>query len=454
MPVPRDRTELVGPRRTPLGHGLIAVLFFAILQGVGPARGQTQAQNQAQNQTQTQRAAVLAGDVRDRLRGIRQQLIETARITQAREAVVARAEERLTLLKAHHAVGASDLSVLRGKLASLTAAIQRLARRPPEAILTSPRPPLETARAMMLVRFLVPSIKTESDQMRGELTKLEALNHRIRTEQEHFLTANKALEERRDELDQLIEKKNALWLIMSETKRPSAAQTDQLARTAATLADLFAALKKHGSDQATATSRLKTLIKTGPTIKPPPRPRNRPETVARGRVPASTRPSGQTVVAPASVSPKAGVPAVPASGSFATHKGRLTFPAIGSLVGRFGETDEVGLTAKGITVQTRPNAPVVAAYDGKVIYAGPFRGYGRIIIIEHGHGFLTLLAGLDRIDVQTGQGLLAGEPVGTMRGADGIGDARSRHLYIELRQDGAPVDPLAWLSTERDTAIQ
>jgi septal ring factor EnvC (AmiA/AmiB activator) len=114
----------------------------------------------------------------------------------------------------------------------------------------------------------------------------------------------------------------------------------------------------------------------------------------------------------------------------------------------------VGLAAKGITVQTRPNAPVVAAHDGKVIYAGPFRGYGRIIIIEHGQGFLTLLAGLGRVDVQTGQGLLAGEPVGTMKNAETIGDVKSRHLYIELRQDGAPVDPLAWLSTQRDTAIQ
>ena len=100
------------------------------------------------------------------------------------------------------------------------------------------------------------------------------------------------------------------------------------------------------------------------------------------------------------------------------------------------------------------NAPVVAVHDGKVIYAGPFRGYGRIIIIEHGQGFLTLLAGLDRIDIQAGQTVLAGEPVGTMQGPVGKDDARSRRLYIELRRNGAPVDPLAWLSTQRDTAIQ
>ena len=446
--MPADRSQSPPRRLSPLGYFFIAMLFGAALPAGHPALSQTQ------SKAQPQQATKLATEVRDRLRRIRQQLIESARDTQAREAVVNQVEERLTVLKAHHAARAGELSGLRDRLASLVSAMQRLARRPPEAILTSPRPPLQTARAMMLVRYLVPSIKGESDLIRGELTKLEALNHQIRSEQDRFGAANQALEERRDQLDLLIEQKNALWVIMSETTKPSVAQTDQLTQTAATLAELFAALKKHGEEQAAATNRLKSLIEAGPEIQPTPagNPGNREKTPPP--LQPSTRPSEQTVVAPSPSSPRAVLTPVPATGSFAANKGRLTFPAIGRLVGRFGETDEVGLTAKGIIVQTRPNAPVVAAHDGKVIYAGPFRGYGRIIIIEHGHGFLTLLAGLDRIDVQTGQALLAGEPVGTMRGADSIGDARSRHLYIELRQDGAPVDPLAWLSTQRDTAIQ
>ena len=430
-----------------IGYCLLVAVIGASLTSGHPAHGQTQSQIQAPSR----QAAALAGEVRDHLRLIRQELIESARNTQAREAIVNQAEQRLAILKARHTARAGELAGLRGRLASLTAAMQRLARRPPEAILTAPRPPLETARAMMLVSFLVPNIKNESDLIRDELTELESLNHQIRTEQARFRTANQALEERRDQLDLLIERKNALWVIMSKTTRPSDAQTDQLAESAATLAELFAALKKHGAEQTIASGRLKSFFDALP------KPDRNAGSKAAPAPPNSVRPSEQTAVAPLPPTPrssKARIPPVPAAGSFTANKGRLTFPAIGRLIGRFGETDEVGLTAKGITVQTRPNAPVVTAHDGKVIYAGPFRGYGRIIIIEHGQGFLTLLAGLDRIDVQTGQGLLAGEPVGTMRGADDIGDARSRHLYIELRHNGAPVDPLAWLSTQRDTATQ
>ena len=428
---------------------LLAVMLLLLsesLYGDGP--GQLQAQ------TRTNQTVVLTGEIRDKLENIRQQLIISARTAQAHEAVVNQAEKRLAILKARHSDRAHYLSELRAKLGSLTAAMQRLARRPPEAILTSARPPLDTARAMMLVRYLVPNFKHEADLIQGELTKLDALNHQIWTEQDRFQAAIQALEKRRDQLNQLIERKNTLWVAMSRATQPSADDRNQLARSATTLGELFVALKKHGRSQATAAGRLQTLIETErPTAEQPGAQVRRPAKHAPHAT-IHTRPSEQTAVAPTTPTPSASIATVPQAGSFAANKGRITFPTIGRLVGRFGETDVVGLAAKGITVQTRPNAPVVASHDGKVIYAGPFRGYGRIIIIEHGQGFLTLLAGLGRVDVQTGQGLLAGEPVGTMKNAKTIGDVKSRHLYIELRQDGAPVDPLAWLSTQRDTAIQ
>lgn len=451
MPVPRARaTHSVG-RRAPAG--ILATLVLSGLLGVIPI-----GVNEPRAQDQPRSRAALATEIRDQLRLIRQELIETARDAQSSEAVVTRSEARLAALKAHHAARAGDLSGLRNRLANLTTAMQRLARRPPEAILTSPRPPLETARAMMLVQFMVPDIKREADEIRGELTKIEALNHQLQTEQERFQAANVALEARRDQLDLLIERKNALWRDLNDQK-PA---TDQLAQSAASLSALFAALKKHGDARAEAADRLAALMNTGPgaldasqtaprttpnrTV--PPLPETRPSSDQ------ASRPSEQSTVAPRPSNTPVVITPVPPAGAFAANKGRLTFPAIGRLVARFGETDALGLTTKGITLRTLANAPVVAVHDGKVIYAGPFRGYGRIIIIEHGQGFLTLLAGLDRIDIQAGQTVLAGEPVGTMQGPVGKDDARSRRLYIELRRNGAPVDPLAWLSTQRDTAIQ
>ena len=82
---------------------------------------------------------------------------------------------------------------------------------------------------------------------------------------------------------------------------------------------------------------------------------------------------------------------------------------------------------------------MISPFDGSVIFAGPFRGYGNLIIIEHGKGYLTLLAGLETIDCELGQMLLAGEPVGQMP------DSRDAKLYVELRKDNLPINPMAWI---------
>ncbi len=88
---------------------------------------------------------------------------------------------------------------------------------------------------------------------------------------------------------------------------------------------------------------------------------------------------------------------------------------------------------------------MVAPYDGRVLFAGPFRGYGQILIIEHDDGYHSLLAGLDRLDVSVGQWLVTGEPVGTMpKGED------KPRLYLELRHDGQPINPLPWLATSNE----
>ncbi len=120
----------------------------------------------------------------------------------------------------------------------------------------------------------------------------------------------------------------------------------------------------------------------------------------------------------------------------------MVFPVSGTLVGRYGAADSYGQPAHGLTFETRPGAIVVAPFDGQVLFAGPFRGYGQILIIAHGDGYHSLLAGLDRIDSSVGQWLVAGEPVGTM--SDAAGKPR---LYLELRHNNQPINPAPWLST-------
>jgi septal ring factor EnvC (AmiA/AmiB activator) len=118
-------------------------------------------------------------------------------------------------------------------------------------------------------------------------------------------------------------------------------------------------------------------------------------------------------------------------------------PARGRVVARFGDSDGLGGKLKGVRIETRVQSPVVAPSDGKVVFAGPFRGYGLLLIIEHDGGYHTLLGGLARIDSLVGQWVLAGEPVGEM----GDDRASKPSLYVEVRHKGEPVNPLPWLAS-------
>ena len=121
-------------------------------------------------------------------------------------------------------------------------------------------------------------------------------------------------------------------------------------------------------------------------------------------------------------------------------------PARGKVVRSFGQPAGAGLTSKGVVFETRPEARVVAPYDGEVVFAGPFRGYGQLLIIAQGEGYHILLSGLSRIDCAVGQWLLAGEPVGVM-GPANSGDPQ---LYVELRRDGEPINPLPWIAAHEE----
>ena len=106
---------------------------------------------------------------------------------------------------------------------------------------------------------------------------------------------------------------------------------------------------------------------------------------------------------------------------------------------------ETGLTRKGITIETGVGAQVVVPHDGTVVFAGPFKGYGRLLIIEHGEGYHSLLAGLARIDNVIGQQVLSGEPAGIMGGLKNGPPV----LYVELRRNGQPINPLPWLAARK-----
>ena len=116
----------------------------------------------------------------------------------------------------------------------------------------------------------------------------------------------------------------------------------------------------------------------------------------------------------------------------------LSLPANGVITQHFGDTSISGAHAKGIIIKTRPNAQITVPFDGIVLFAGPFQNYGRLLIVDHGDEYLTVLAGMDSINASVGQELLAWEPVGAM------GNSYT-DLYLEIRVQGTPEDPEDWL---------
>ncbi|MEC7395571.1 MAG: peptidoglycan DD-metalloendopeptidase family protein, partial [Pseudomonadota bacterium] len=126
-------------------------------------------------------------------------------------------------------------------------------------------------------------------------------------------------------------------------------------------------------------------------------------------------------------------------------RGSMNQPAQGRVIEGFGQDTGTGSSAKGATFRTRYRAQVVAPFDGKVVFVGPFKGYGQILIIQHGDAYHTLLAGMQRVDATLGQRLLAGEPIGIM----GTQEDGAR-LYVEVRRKGQPVNPLPWFTAAND----
>lgn len=404
-----------------------------------------------------------ADELQQEIVALQNKSIEAAEKTQNLESQLTRIETMLQDLEVKHEAKAAELKAQRGKLYHTLAALQRIAIQPTEAVLVSRGTPVERLRSALLLRAAVPAIEEQAAWIRGDLEELSSL--RLAIEQQHFeLSATaKALAEERRLLGELIGRKKDLYAQTLGERESAESTAQRLAAEAENLRELITRLEEQSRLRATQEARarvaeharlqaellaqrtqqgsqldgaapgqegyeetrsLATGLDTG-------------EETAQSEGPALAALSPGTLKRPDNVRPFPPGDAIPL----------LIMPVRGQLVLAFGR-QETGAdsVSKGISIATRTQAQVVAPYDGQIVYAGAFRGYGQILIIEHGGRYHTLLAGLERIDAVVGQWILAGEPIGIM----GSPRERPPELYLELRHAGQPVNPLPWLATTND----
>jgi len=359
------------------------------------------------------------------IEALRARLSEAASTTQESEANLSAIEDRLAGLEAEEAVKTAELENRREELAALLNALQRLARHPPEALLLLPASPIDTVRAARLLGTMVPPIEAEARQIAREVEDLQGLREIVAAEREALTGGNRRLTGDRQKLRELMARRAEIYQQTESERAEAAERVEALSRQAEDMRDLLNRL---------AESR---LAEKKAAEKQAPEGRRAPPTlqaqVAQGLA-GHLRRLGEA-------------------------RGQMAFPARGRIVLAFGQVGEGGQPHRGVSIETRPEAQVVAPFDGQIVFAGPFRGYGRILIIEHGEGYHTLLAGLGRIDVSAGQVVATGEPIATTSSADtGPPELRTQVesknlgvsgpvLYVELRHRGQPINPLPWLAT-------
>jgi len=137
----------------------------------------------------------------------------------------------------------------------------------------------------------------------------------------------------------------------------------------------------------------------------------------------------------------------------------LPLPVNGVRIREFGTADGFGGNQKGVSIATRTGAQITAPCDGWVVYAGTFRSYGQLLILNAGGGYHVLLAGMERISVDLGQFVLTGEPVavmgsGSQVSAAAVAKPKQPVLYVEFRKDGTPIDPGPWWSTNEGEKVR
>jgi murein hydrolase activator len=360
-------------------------------------------------------------------RKLNQALIDGASRLRDTEDRIAETEARLKPLDDSQRQLRQSLEGRRATIAEVLAALQRIGRHPPPAIMVRPEDALQSVRTAIMLGAVVPGMRVQAEALASDLADLLRIRKEIADEKDRLVRDVASLTEDRQRVGLLIEQRQKKQVETEKVLEAERGKSLVLARQVDNLKDLIGKVEQ-GLDTATRAARAAE---------------HAPEEKANRIDLAALNDPGRLT------------PAI----AFASARGRLPLPVNGTKIRDFGVPDSLGGSEKGISIATRPTTQVTAPCDSWVVYAGPFRNYGQVLILNAGSGYHVVLAGMDRISVNVGQFVLTGEPVAvmgaTLSGSKPPGNGPQAAaapasssdkpvLYVEFRKDGTPIDPGPW----------
>ena len=375
-------------------------------------------QNKIEESTETKKELIsLAEAEKKQINALTQNMVKTAQHIQSQEETLSQNERGAIIIEVKQNAREASLEGRSENLLRTLAALQKLSQHPPELVLLRPDKAINTIRSASLLATTLPAIQKKAHLLRKELEELENLEFALLVKKKEISLGLNELNKKRTSLSQLITaRKNA--------RRNLLGQADDEVKIIAKLAQEAQDIKSLLTSLNIERARKDKIFKEAA------------ERVGEPKFSSALIPKGKPI---------------------SKARGHLTLPVIGEIVENFGSRSQVSNT-RGIRIETRKGAQVITPFDGRVVFSGPFRTYGQLLIIDHGEGYHTLLAGMKILDGGVGQWVLEGEPIGTMDSYNMNGVSlnmtiRKPELYVELRHNGNPVNPLPWMAPRSGKAI-
>lgn len=385
----------------------------------------TRAQQKSAAELQAKLKADIAAIGQDRSK-LNAQLIDIAAQVRGVETRIGEAEARLRPLDGREQQLRGSLDSRRAEIVEVLAALQRAGRRTPPALLVRPEDALQSLRTAMLLGSVVPELRGRAEKLAGDLTELVTLRKTIASERDQLAADRDKLRDDQTRMAALVDERQRKQSTIERDMEAEGARAIALSRQVDSLQGLIGKMEQD----------LKSAAKAAATANLQGAPAGKPNLGA--------------LRDPARMSPAI---------AFASAKGLFAMPVNGSKIREFGGSDGVGGAEKGISLATRVGAQVTTPCDGWVVYAGPFRSYGQLLILNAGGGYHVLIAGMERISVNIGQFVLTGEPVATMGTRSQVAsilatNASQPVLYVEFRKDGTPIDSGPWWAANEGEKVR